>query len=169
MSFDIAASGWCAYIAVFMPPAPAPDFLPARSAPPAGSASALTTLYEVLYTSQLAPDTPVSAVARIASHARKANAERGLTGLLVFDGQRFCQQLEGTQKHVLSVMARISQDPRHVELNMLHQGTLKARRFSGFALAFSEVEKGDLLLQLEQLDGGAALQAFEALCASVLL
>ena len=149
--------------------AASPDLLPARSAVPAGRPSALTTLYEVLYTSQLAPGTPVTDVARIASHARQANAQRGLTGLLVFDGQRFCQQLEGTQKSVLSVMARIWQDTRHVELNVVHQGTLAARRFSGFALAFSAMEQGDLLEQIEQLDGASALQAFEALRACVLL
>lgn len=150
-------------------PAASPDLLPARGAVPAGRPSALTTLYEVLYTSQLAPGTPVTDVARIASHARQANAQRGLTGLLVFDGQRFCQQLEGTQKNVLSVMARIWQDTRHVELNVVHQGTLAARRFSGFALAFSAVEQGDLIEQIEQLDGASALQAFEALRACVLL
>ena len=150
-------------------PVPAPDFLPARAALPAGHTSALTTLYEVLYTSQLAPGTPVTAVARIAGHARKANAERGLTGLLVFDGQRFCQQLEGSQKNVLSAMARISQDARHVEVSVVHQGQLATRRFSSFSLAFSQIEKGDVLEQLEQLDGAAALQAFEALRASVLL
>lgn len=136
---------------------------------PAGAASAHTTLYEVLYVSLLAPGTPVSAVARIAHHARTANARHGLTGLLVFDGQRFCQQLEGTQKNVLSAMARICQDTRHTEVSVVHQGTLAARRFCGFSLAFSTMEEGDLLEQLQQLDGAAALQAFEALRASVLL
>ncbi len=157
-----------ASVPVLAPGASAAPGAPLPGAPGAAP-SARTTLYEVLYVSQLAPGTPVTAVARIASHARKANAERGLTGLLVFDGQRFCQQLEGTQKNVLSAMARICQDPRHVELNVVHQGTLAARRFSGFALAFSAVDQGDLLEQLERLDGAAALQAFEALCACVLL
>ena len=148
---------------------PAPDSVPAGAPQPAGPPSALTTLYEVLYVSQMAPDTPVSAVAIIAGHARAANAQRHLTGLLVFDGQRFCQQLEGSQKNVLSAMARICQDPRHLEVSVVHQGTLAERRFSSFNLAFSEIEAGDVLEQLEQLDGAAALQAFEALRASVLL
>ncbi len=151
-----------------MPLCPAPDFLP-DSSPALSAPSALTTLYEVLYVSQLAPDTPVSAVAGIAGHARTANAQRSLTGLLVFDGQRFCQQLEGTQKNVLSAMARICQDRRHHEVSVVHQGSLAARRFSSFSLAFSEIEEGDLLEQLEQLDGAAALQAFETLRLRVLL
>ena len=131
--------------------------------------SALTTLYEVLYVSVLAPGVSVSAVAAIASHARIANAQRGVTGLLVFDGNCFCQQLEGMQKNVLSTMARIDQDPRHVQMQVVHQGRLAARRFSDFSLAFSTVDDADLLAELALLDGEAALQAFQSLRESVLL
>ena len=131
--------------------------------------SALTTLYEVLYVSVLAPGVPVSAVAAIASHARAANAQRGLTGLLVFDGNCFCQQLEGMQKHVLSTMARIDQDVRHGQVTVVHHGPLAARRFSDFSLAFSTVEDADLLTELALLDGAAALQAFQALREGALL
>ena len=169
MSFDIAADPLHAYIGASMPSIPVLDSLPVGSHAPADAPSALTTLYEVLYVSQLAPETPVSAVASIAAYARMANAKHHLTGLLIFDGQRFCQQLEGSQKNVLSAMARICQDPRHVEVNVVHQGALDARRFSSFSLAFSEMDGGDLLEQLEQLDGDAALQAFAALRANVLL
>ena len=131
--------------------------------------SSLTTLYEVLYVSVLAPGVPVSAVAAIAGHARAANAQRGVTGLLVFDGNCFCQQLEGMQKNVLSAMERICQDPRHVHVSVVHQGRLAARRFTNFNLAFSTVEDADTLAELALLDGEAALQAFESLRESVLL
>lgn len=131
--------------------------------------SSLTTLYEVLYVSVLAPGVPVSAVAAIASHARAANAQRGITGLLVFDGNCFCQQLEGMQKNVLSTMDCICQDPRHVQVSVVHQGRLAARRFSSFSLAFSTVEDADFLTELALLDGEAALQAFESLRENVLL
>lgn len=131
--------------------------------------SSLTTLYEVLYVSVLAPGVPVSAVAAIAGHARAANAQRGITGLLVFDGNCFCQQLEGMQKNVLSAMERICQDPRHMQVMAVHQGPLAARRFSDFSLAFSAVEDADLLAELSLLDGAAALQAFHSLRESVLL
>ncbi|NMM77617.1 blue light sensor protein [Acidovorax sp. SRB_14] len=132
-------------------------------------ASSLTTLYQVLYVSLLGPDVPISAVADIAGHARAANAQRDITGLLVFDGGRFCQQLEGWKKDVLALTERIRQDPRHTGVTILHHGPLAARRFSGFSLAFSAVEDADTLAQLELLDGEAALQAFEAMRDSVLL
>ena len=46
-------------------------------------------LYEVLYVSTLAPEQPLSVVAEIAGRARQVNAELDVTGLLIFDGQRF--------------------------------------------------------------------------------
>jgi len=52
-------------------------------------------LSEILYCSELAPDLPPDTVASIVARARVRNGELGITGLLVFDGQRFCQHIEG--------------------------------------------------------------------------
>ena len=119
-------------------------------------------LYEVLYVSTIAPDQPLSVVAEIAGRARIVNAELDITGLLIFDGQRFCQQLEGPQKAVLKLIERIRNDPRHINVEVLHHGPLAGRRFQQFTLAFSTVEDVDALARMEQLDGEAALAAFEA-------
>ena len=121
-----------------------------------------TALYEVLYVSTLAPDQPLSVVAEIAGRARQVNAELDVTGLLIFDGQRFCQQLEGPQKAVLKLIERIRNDPRHINVEVIHHGPLAGRRFQQFSLAFSTVEDVDALARLEQLDGDAALAAFDA-------
>ena len=122
-----------------------------------------SSLYEVLYVSTLAPDQPTAVVAEIAAKARQVNAELDITGLLIFDGQRFCQQLEGPQKAVLKLIERIRNDPRHVNVEVLHHGTLAGRRFQQFSLAFSTVEDADALARMERLDGEAALAAFEAM------
>ena len=120
-----------------------------------------SALYEVLYVSTLAPDQPTAVVAEIAAKARQVNAELDITGLLIFDGQRFCQQLEGPQKAVLKLIERIRNDPRHVKV--VHNGPLAGRRFQQFSLAFSTVEDADALARMERLDGEAALAAFEAM------
>ena len=122
-----------------------------------------SALYEVLYVSTLAPDQPTAVVAEIAAKARQVNAELDVTGLLIFDGQRFCQQLEGPQKAVLKLIDRIRNDPRHINVEVLHHGPLAGRRFQHFSLAFSAVEDVDALARMERLDGEAALAAFEAM------
>lgn len=124
----------------------------------------VAALYEVLYVSTLAPEQPLSVVAEIAGRARQVNGELDITGLLIFDGQRFCQQLEGPKKVVLKLIERIRNDPRHVNVEVLHHGPLAGRRFQNFSLAFSTAEDVDALARLEQLDGDAALAAFNTVC-----
>ena len=126
-----------------------------------------STLYEVLYVSQLAPGQPPGVVAEIAAPARLANAALDITGLLIFDGSRFCQQLEGPKKAVLKLIERIRNDPRHVNVEIVHNGPLAGRRFQQFSLAFSTLEDVDALARMERLDGQAAVAAFDEVCAAI--
>lgn len=126
-------------------------------------------LYEVLYVSTLGPEQPLSVVAEIAGRARLVNAELDITGLLIFDGQRFCQQLEGPKKAVRKLVERIRNDPRHMHIEVLHHGPLAGRRFQQFSLAFSTVEDVDALARMELLDGDAALAAFETVRGELML
>ena len=124
-------------------------------------------LYQVLYVSTLSPDHPLSVVADIAHRARVRNAERGITALLAFDGQNFCQLLEGERKPVLSLTERIRSDARHVGVEVLYHGPLQARRFKDFQLAFTNGDEETSFSHLEALDGSAALAAFERLRAAL--
>lgn len=126
-----------------------------------------SSLYEALYVSTLAEGQPVAVVAEIAGHAHVNNARRGITGLLIFDGMRFCQQLEGTQKEVLKLIERIRSDVRHTGVEVLHHGPLAERRFRQFSLAFTAVEDTEVIARMEKLDGEAAIAAFEALRAEL--
>lgn len=120
-------------------------------------------LHEVLYVSTMAPSAPISIVADIAPKARVANQAREITGLLIFDGMRFCQQLEGRPEEVLSLMERICRDPRHTNIEILHQGPLDARRFRRFSLSYIAIEEVDALERIEQVNGQEAVEAFMAL------
>ena len=73
-----------------------PDRTPTPNAP--------VPLYEFLYWSQLADSQSPTAIGQILARARPFNAANGITGLLVFDGQRFCQHLEGPAVALESLM-----------------------------------------------------------------
>jgi hypothetical protein len=121
-------------------------------------------LHEILYCSVLAPDQSVLVIRQIVSAARARNARDDITGLLVFDGQRFCQHFEGPQRNVLSLLDRIQADPRHVQLRVGYEGTLAQRRYEGFELGLAEVETvGDDMAGIHELDGFEALERFLAL------
>lgn len=120
-------------------------------------------LSEILYCSELAPDLPPDTVASIVARARVRNGELGITGLLVFGGQRFCQHIEGPPDALRSLMDRIARDPRHVDVRVAWQGELAARRYSGFRLGLAESEGPDLMAGVHALDGEVALKHFLAL------
>jgi len=120
-------------------------------------------LYEILYVSTLSVDQPLSAIAAIAAQARHHNRNNGITGLLVFDGSRFCQQLEGPESAVRALMQRIRDDPRHIYVEVLHDAPLAQRRFQNFSLGFSTLEDENALEKLERLRGRVALEAFSRL------
>ncbi len=124
-------------------------------------------ILEVLYVSTIADDAPISVVADIAAKARVWNLAHDLTGILIFDGLRFCQQIEGPQKEVLALIERITLDARHSNITIFHHGPLNQRRFNDFSLAFTNVEDTEVVAQLEKLDGAAGVAAFIALLAQL--
>ena len=123
----------------------------------------VSELHEVLYVSTLAPGAPLQVVAQITAKARLANEVADITGLLIFDGMRFCQQIEGSRREVLALTQRILQDKRHIQVEILRHGPLEARRFNRFALGYADMENADVLAYMENSDPAHALAQFIAL------
>jgi len=123
--------------------------------------------YEIFYVSSMAVDAPLAIVGAVAAHARIANAAGDITGVLIFDGVRFCQQIEGKQRDVLALMERIYQDTRHFNIEVFHHGPVAERRFNHFSMAFANVEEVGALERLEQLNGQQGIDAFMALIATL--
>lgn len=67
----------------------------------------------IVYTSQLAPDADYSVYAEICRVSRLRNAASGVSGVLLFDGQRFCQWLHGDPIVTGALMRSIELDTRH--------------------------------------------------------
>lgn len=121
---------------------------------------AMSAIHEILYCSVLSPGQPVGIVGRIVSQARARNAQHSITGLLVFDGIRFCQHVEGSRDEVMALMQRIAHDPRHHEVHVVYEGTLAARRYQRFDLGFAQSEDADDMAGIHDLEGQAALDRF---------
>lgn len=125
--------------------------------------------YEILYVSTMAPEATIQGISDIVKHARVANAQKDITGVLVFDGIRFCQQIEGRQKDVLALMERMYKDACHINIEVFHHGPLPERRFRHFSVGFADVADVAVLEQLEQLDGQDGVAAFMRLIATLTL
>ena len=77
------------------------------------------SLRRFLYVSDLAPAMPSTVVGQILRQSRERNHRLGLSGALLFDGERFCQLLEGDPQTAQSLMRRIAQDARHCNVQLL--------------------------------------------------
>jgi hypothetical protein len=120
-------------------------------------------LHEILYCSLLAPDQPTQVVGWIVTQARARNAHEGITGLLVFDGIRFCEHFEGPPESVKSLMARLEADRRHTDLRVLFESARAQRRYQRFEMGLAEVEEREDLADIHALNGAEALQRFLSL------
>jgi hypothetical protein len=117
-------------------------------------------LYEIIYVSTMAAGTPVTAVPHIVARSRQNNKANDITGMLMFDGQRFAELLEGPRTAVLELIERIRLDSRHTHMEVLHHASIEERRFVRFSMAYVPVEEEEALARLEQSDGQAAVQRF---------
>jgi hypothetical protein len=77
------------------------------------------SLHRILYVSRLAPGLGYDTFTSICRSARNHNARHGIAGVLLFDGQRFCQELRGPREAIDALMDRIARDPRHEQLAVL--------------------------------------------------
>ena len=122
----------------------------------------MPALYQYLYVSIMAPQSSPTCVGEIVRSARAFNAHHSITGLLVFDGWRFCQYLEGPEREVEDLVGRIARDPRHHRFRALYACIGEGpRRFPNWGLGYGLAESS--LEPLEDAHGIAALEAFLAI------
>jgi len=112
-------------------------------------------LFQITYISTARPTLILSDVEGILQISRKRNAIDGVTGLLIFDGKRFLQVLEGSLEQVETTFSRIAQDPRHRALVRLSGRHVDEREFGHWAMASHIVGPvmgdGDLARQVDAL------------------
>lgn len=119
---------------------------------------------QFLYLSHLVSGVRYDVFAAICQVSRKRNAERSLTGVLLFDGHRFCQLLEGPQPSLAQVRQSIANDPRHEFMT-----TLVDRPQTGEAMldvwqaGYCEADELDLLVGPERLDDDRTMAVFRAI------
>lgn len=117
----------------------------------------MSELYEFFYTSELAPQVMPTAVSDIVRVARANNPRLDITGLLVFDGWRFYQYLEGSETAVKGLASKIADDERHINFTVKHEGNFPGpRRFDKWGMAYALMEDQDEMERLEQLRGPSA-------------
>lgn len=90
--------------------------------------------------------------------AARNNLAAGIRGLMLFDGSRFMQAIEGDQSSVYSLMHRIWIDPRHSRITLLADQIISAPHFAfrtmGLAQTCDDDKDGAFLSRvMAEVDG----------------
>lgn len=105
----------------------------------------ITMIRQLAYSSIATVPITSGALEDIAAGAAKFNEDNGVTGLLLCDGRRFLQLIEGPVDRIDACMARIRMDGRHRDLCVVREARAAARAFDGWALSFRALgtDQGD--------------------------
>jgi hypothetical protein len=99
-------------------------------------------LVELIYTSLSRALNENNDVKDILATSERNNAATSVTGLLLFDGERYIQILEGESQNVEGLFDAIQNDPRHHDLELLHKGNIAGRSFQSWRMAYETLPKG---------------------------
>lgn len=96
--------------------------------------------YSLLYISQVVNAENTDELNAIREQAIELNQVNGLTGLLLYSHEYFCQILQGQKAAVEETMERIARDTRHVDPIVLLRTDLAEALFPNWSMATSPVE-----------------------------
>tara|TARA_R110001599_G_scaffold7283_5_gene35836 strand:+ start:12201 stop:12533 length:333 start_codon:yes stop_codon:yes gene_type:complete len=80
--------------------------------------------------------------------ATRNNDRNEITGILIQDGKRLLQYLEGSQEKVEETFARIASDSRHHAIFRLKSGIIDRRQFPGWSMASKTVDEARSLTEV---------------------
>jgi hypothetical protein len=99
-------------------------------------------LKTVTYTSRGRIDLTEADLLNIEHQARQLNALDGITGLLVYDGIRFLQIIEGAEDAIDDLIERLRSDSRHSAFEIRDERLLDARSFPSWSMELVRVGSG---------------------------
>lgn len=91
-------------------------------------------MYAILYMSEGVRHFEPEEMSLLSNSWSISNALVGITGLLLYDGRRFMQLIEGKASETKSLMRYIERDHRHTNIAKMLDEPIEERQFAGWAL-----------------------------------
>ena len=122
-----------------------------------------TSLQCILYVSDLAGEVNVHGITQVFQSARQFATNNGISGVLIFDGIRFCEYLEGSADRLGVIWTHIQRDARHTNLQVLHEEPVLAqRRMAHWSVAYAMRSEPSVVQRMAQLRGLPAVEHLQA-------
>jgi hypothetical protein len=99
-------------------------------------------LKTLTYTSRARLDLSDEDLGDIHQTARHLNALDGVTGLLLFDGSRFLQIIEGSEGAIDNLVERLRMDRRHSAFEVRDERFVERRSFADWSMELLRVSAG---------------------------
>jgi hypothetical protein len=134
----------------------------------------MSGLIQCIYSSAATTEFAEHEIPQLLEKTRAANANRGITGMLLYVEGSFFQVLEGEAECVDFLFKSISADPRHKHVTLIIREPLAVRNFGEWTMGFATVgsrEAGQLIGEndffaeascFEKLDSGRAKKLLAA-------
>ncbi|MFI8633835.1 BLUF domain-containing protein [Microbacterium sp. NPDC077663] len=97
-------------------------------------------VFSVVYSSMATAPLDDAALRELLTQSRSSNAERDVTGMLLYRGGRFIQILEGPEQAVRDTMGKIERDPRHDRLRVLIDEFIEERNFAEWTMGYEPID-----------------------------
>lgn len=128
----------------------------------------MENLYQYAYLSCIRPKVSLTCVYEIVQVSRKNNRNANITGILVFDGWRFFQYIEGADDTVLDLVRKLRQDERHHQFTeLLSTPFAGPRLFRNWSMGYSVTADETLLTAFTRLTPGEVVLRIPDLVDSV--
>jgi hypothetical protein len=75
--------------------------------------------------------------------SRRNNPTLGISGILLYKDGNLMQLLEGEQRALAELYAKIGRDPRHHDLTLIWEGSEDQRQFPSWSMAFRDLDGPD--------------------------
>lgn len=99
-----------------------------------------TSVYRIIYRSRAVHRLSPAQLQELLDQAHQGNARLLVTGLLLYSEGTFVQVLEGPEEAVRTLYAKIHQDSRHTQVEMVVEGLLPTRQFDEWSMDYGIVE-----------------------------
>ncbi len=113
-------------------------------------------MFQLVYISTKSASFAPADMDAILHASQRNNGAVGVTGMLLFNGRRFLQALEGEEAAIRKTYERIRYNPRHFALVELGARPIKQREFGEWAMANAQDAAGDFLGRVDMLTARAS-------------
>ncbi|MEM9387991.1 MAG: BLUF domain-containing protein [Pseudomonadota bacterium] len=106
-------------------------------------------LISLTYASRANPDVSPKDFQEILRQAQENNRDNGITGMLTFNREYFLQTIEGPRAQINGLLAKLINDRRHHDLQVIESKEIKAREWAQWSMNYASPTEGNLATYLK--------------------